>query len=103
MRTSTLVLALVCALGVTLSSPVNGQLAGLTRAYYVNLPDVNGAPLLGLGQFPDQTVLYWSDGAYALQRASNLPGLWTTVSNTPSPVSISLTNTQQFYRLQRQQ
>jgi alpha-L-arabinofuranosidase len=90
-------------LRVTLSSPVGGQLSGITQAYYVNLPSVGGVPLLGLGQFPDQTVLYWSDGTCALQQAGSLPGLWTTVSNTPSPVSITLGNAQQFYRLHRRQ
>jgi alpha-L-arabinofuranosidase len=88
-------------LRLTLSSPVNGQLRGITQAYYVNLPGAGGAPLLGLAQFPDQTVLYWSDATSALQRAGNLPGLWTTLSNLPSPAIITLTNAQQYFRLER--
>ncbi len=90
-------------LRVTLSNPVSGRLTGITRAYYVNLPGGGGAPLLGLAQFPDQTVLYWSDATSALQRAGNLPGFWTTISNLPSPAIITLTNAQQYFRLQRPQ
>jgi hypothetical protein len=87
---------------VTLSNPSNGQLTGVTRTYYVNLP-TGGAPLLGLAQFPDETVLYWADPAYALQNNSNLRQSWTTLTNIPSPVSVTFTQAQQFYRLQRQQ
>jgi hypothetical protein len=86
---------------VTLSNPSNGQLSGVTRTYYVNLPS-GGAPLLGLAQFPDENVLYWADPAYALQDTGSLRQPWTTLSNMPSPVRITLAQAQEFYRLQHQ-
>lgn len=86
---------------VTLSNPSNGQLVGVTRTYFVNLPG-GGAPVLGLGQFPDENVLYWADPAYALQNASQLQHPWATLTNLPSPVSVTFTQAQQFFRLQRQ-
>ncbi len=86
---------------VTLSNPVNGQLTGVTQTYYVNLPDVDGRPVLGLAQFPDQTLLYWCDAACVLCQADVVLGPWTDLTNMPSPVSITLTNPQQFYLLKR--
>jgi alpha-L-arabinofuranosidase len=86
---------------VTLSNPSNGELSGVTRTYYVNLPS-GGAPLLGLAQFPDENVLYWADPAYALQDTGSLRQPWTTLSNMPSPVRITLAQAQEFYRLQHQ-
>jgi alpha-L-arabinofuranosidase len=84
---------------VILSNPSNGQLSGVTRTYYVNLP-IGGGPLLGLAQFPDENVVYWADPAYALQSTGSLGQPWTTLTNMPSPVRITLAQGQQFYRLQ---
>jgi hypothetical protein len=86
---------------VTLSNPVNGQLTGITQTYYVNLPDVGSQPVLGLGQFAEQILLYWANPADTLYHSATVPGPWSALSNHPSPFSLTATNSQQYYRLKR--
>ncbi len=86
---------------VTLANPVGGQLTGLTQTYYVNLPDVAGQPVLGLAQFGDQTLLYWSNPGDTLYQADTVLGPWNALPGLPSPVSLTLTNPQAFYLLKR--
>ena len=83
---------------VTLSSPINGQLAGISRLYFVN--SSGNQPRLGVARFPDESVVYWSAAA-ALQQSLDPRGPWLTLSNTVSPLSITFTNAWQLYRLQQ--
>jgi hypothetical protein len=87
---------------VTLSNPMNGQLSGATRAYYVQtLNNPSDPPVLALAFFPDETLLYWSDTAATLLRAPSLAGPWITLSSTTSPFQLSPSGPQAFFRLKR--
>jgi hypothetical protein len=87
---------------VTLSNPANGRLSGVTRAFFVG--PLNGPtepPGLAWARFPDETVLYWSDGAANLLQAPSLVGPWNVVSNAPTPFVLAPSAPQQFFRLKR--
>jgi hypothetical protein len=86
---------------LTLDNPINGQLGGVTRVYYVSSSAGSGAPTLGLARFTDETVLYWADAASRLQEAVELTGAWTAVTNASSPIRLSFPEPQRFYRLKR--
>jgi hypothetical protein len=86
---------------VTLGNPINSRLDGSNRVYFVQSPGNGGPPLLSWAAFPDQTVIYWSDAGSALQQTTSLSGPWTTLSNTPSPLSIDFSAPSRFFRLQR--
>ena len=87
---------------VTLSNPSNGQLAGASRVYYVR--SLNGPmdpPVLAWARFPDETLLYWSDGAAGLITSTSITGSWTSVTNSISPFALFPAGPKQFYRLKR--
>ncbi len=86
---------------VTLANPVGGQLTGVTQTYYVNLPDVGGQPVLGLAQFGDQTLLYWSNPTDTLCHADTILGPWNALTILSSPVTLAPTDPQAFYLLKR--
>lgn len=84
---------------VTLSNPVNGQLASITRLFFVS--SAGNQPRLGLAQFPDETLVYWSQNGSVLQQSMEPSGAWETLTNFYSPVPVWPTNTEQFYRLKQ--
>ena len=85
---------------VTLSNPVNSQLAGVARACFVenSLPD---HPLqIGLARFSDENLIYWTDPSAILQESTNMMGPWTT-NNSAGPIRIPESQTSEFFRLVR--
>jgi alpha-L-arabinofuranosidase len=87
---------------VTLLNPINGQLSGVSRVYYVrSLNGPTDPPVLAWARFPDETLLYWSDSSAALIGSSALSGPWLPVTNTISPFDLVPVGAKQFYRLKR--
>ena len=87
---------------VTLANPVNGQLTGPSRVYYARaLNDPAAPPRLGWAQFPDETLLYWTDGAATLLQAPALSSAWTPVTNAVSPLVLPRAGPPRFYQLRR--
>jgi len=61
------------------------------------------APKLNLVQFGEDLVLYWSNAAYQLEATDELgpTANWQTVVGASSPISVSPTAAQRFYRLKK--
>jgi hypothetical protein len=55
---------------------------------------------LRFGRWDGQFTLGWSDGSYLLEDAPTVTGTWNQVTS-PSPVTISPTNQQQYFRLRK--
>jgi hypothetical protein len=64
------------------------------------LPNALPPQQLRMGVFDGQLTLAWADTAFVLEQAVALPGPWSQVFS-PSPVTVSPTNDQMFYRLRR--
>jgi len=88
-------------LRITLSNPVNGQLQGLSRAYFVpSLNTPQEPPRLAWARFPDETLLFWTDPTATLLSAPTLAGPWSH-DPAPSPFHLVPSAPSQFYRLER--
>jgi len=53
-----------------------------------------------MGVFDGELTLGWGDPTFVLEQANTVTGAWTQVTS-PSPVIVSQTNSQMFYRLRR--
>ena len=84
-------------LRVTLSTPQNADLTGVSQWYLQTTPPT---PVrVGIGRFGDGAAVYWGDASFRLQQSSELPSSnWTPVPGV-SPVPIHLSDPRQFYRL----
>ena len=83
---------------VTLSNPANSQLVGIVRSYFVEDSLPGSSLKIGLAQFSDEKLVYWTDPAATLLESTNVFGPWTT-NNSIGPVRIPESQTSEFFRL----
>ena len=58
-------------------------------------------PRIGLARFNDELVTYSNDPAAVIEEASQITGPWSPLAAGSSPVSISPSESQKFYRLRK--
>jgi uncharacterized repeat protein (TIGR03803 family) len=89
--------------GLTL---LGGTLYGTTQAdtsygsgtvFALNVPGFTAT--LNIARQGGQAVLSWTNAAFVLQSAANLPGPWTNLAGATSPSTNTVTGTGQFFRL----
>jgi uncharacterized repeat protein (TIGR03803 family) len=80
----------------------NGGLGGNGVVYIVTLPAVATLVPIPLNATPGAGIvtLSWTNAAFSLQAAPNPTGTFTNLPGAASPVPISTTNAQEFFRLQ---
>jgi hypothetical protein len=73
--------------------------SGNANAVPVYYSLVSAAPLLSIAPSGHNVVLTWNNAAYSLQGAPVVTGPYTTIAGSSSPWPVSITGSQQYFRL----
>jgi hypothetical protein len=84
---------------VTLSNPINGQMGGLVRGYFVQNSNPGDPLKLGLANYPDERLVYWTQPAATLLESANVTGPWIVLTNVAGPIRIPESAPAEFFRL----